>query len=345
MCGRPVRDDAMNDLMKIFVPAGRYVLLPQDPKKLSSIMVEVPYNDLGKINHHWKQTNMEGTPSGISDIFTPCVSETFKRNVIHGTFEPFLRRPHIVLHGGSKDGADHCKDQFAELAEAVGRLVAANGFCLWYGGSKEGLMGGFIKGFKDVLENNGPRDDQYSVQVLPSGFVFAGERAHGMRASNEGLSHNTDAAIIVPDFVTRLELLSSRSAAAITCPGGSGTLNEWSHVLVHDKTGLRDIPLYTLNPLMGGSQEGYYDFLLAFMEKTVEHGLESGPALDFITRGIRQTPEQIFKDLMQRLERSNALPDQVYKAYCEKNSVKPWEAKKMKRTARSDKYSFSTPGL
>ena len=327
--------------MKIFVPNYRHTLPHINSEILAFMMAEIFREDLSKAIDHWSRLDKGIGTTNASDFFVTSVRDILRTTPPKSTLEPFLRRPHIVVHGGSKEGTEHSKDQLGDLAERTGKLVASNGFSLWYGGGSKGLMGRIIKGFADEVKKSDGRDDQYSLQIVPSEFVFGVKSATGMKASNEGLCESTDAAIIMPDFVTRLELLSSRCAAAITCPGGSGTLNEWSHILVHNKTGLRDIPLYTLNPLMKKSQKGYYDFLLAHMESTVEHGQESSLALDFITKGVRKTPEKIFEDLMLRLEQGHATPDQVYAEYCQDNHVKPGIPKQRKPSARGNKYALT----
>ncbi len=159
------------------------------------------------------------------------------------------------------------------------------------------------------------------IQIIPSEFVRGVESINGLCPANEGLCRATDAAIVMPDFMTRRELLDSRCVAAITCPGGTGSLDEWSDILAHIKTGLRGLRLYTINPHIEALGYGYYDPLRRAVQSFVNCGFESPTTLDHVH--FMETAARAFEDLMPKLRQEGQTPDQTYAAYCERHNVAP----------------------
>ncbi len=234
--------------------------------------------------------------------------------------EPYLRRPHITLHCGAKEGSDQTGPLAKKIMYDAGVLVAQHGFNLWYGGGDVGLMGAAHKGFKDGIQHH-RYPDQYSVQICPAPFVYGVTSANGMRPANEGLAKNSDVAIVMPDFVTRRELLSSKCAAAFSGIGGVGTIDEITDILVHIKTGLRPTNIYILNPHVPELGRGYWDPFRDLIVGFIKCAFESPKTLDHVN--FKPSPEAAMQHLMEKLDTLSQNPHTVYQEYCRERDITP----------------------
>ncbi|MGB9152064.1 MAG: LOG family protein [Alphaproteobacteria bacterium] len=308
--------------MKIFVPKFRHHMPHMDPEILTSMFVEINRKALDGVLDHWEKMDSVSSPMAPAEFFSAHVKDVCARKPKKNTLEPFLRRPHVTLHGGSKEGSGVGRDIFIEGAYKSGYIAAQNGFNMWYGGGDTGLMGQFANGFNDAIKIHGRLPDQYLIQIIPSQFVRGVKSIGGLKPANEGLCDITDAAIIMPDFDTRLHLLNSRCAAAVTNPGGSGSLEELAGIMRLIKTGLKETLLYISNPHIPDKYyDGYYDLLKLHVERTVERGLENPGLLARVH--YKATVEEIYQDLMLKLAATNATPNEVYAAYCTQNRARP----------------------
>ncbi len=131
--------------------------------------------------------------------------------------------------------------------DAFGRLLAAEGIGLVYGGSSTGLMGtladAVLAGGGDVLG------------VIPE--IIATERAH------PGLTE----LVVAPDMHQRKAVMYERSDAFVALPGGFGTVDELAEITTWGQLGYHDKPVGLLNV------DGYFDGLLAFFDRGVTDGL------------------------------------------------------------------------
>ena len=305
-----------------------------DPEILTSMLVEINGKELDKILDFWEKMDGVSPRKSPAEFFGAHVKEVCAQKPKKYTLEPFLRRPHVTAHGGSKEGGGVSRDICMEGAHKSGYHAALNGFNLWYGGGQEGLMGQFAKGFNAAIREHGRRPDQYLIQIIPAPFVRSGKSGSALKPANEGLCDITDAAIIMPDFDTRLHLLNSRCVAAITNPGGSGSLEEAAGIMRLIKTGLKETHLYIFNPRIpdefGG---GYYDLLKLHIEHTVRRGLENPGLINRVY--YKENVEEIYRDLMVKLAETGATPDEVYAAHCARNRVSPGTPRKPGRHARA----------
>jgi predicted Rossmann-fold nucleotide-binding protein len=285
------------------------------------MLVSINAEDLHDVVEFWRSMdNMVGERS-IKKFFKTSVEDICSHPIQKRTFELFQRRPHITGHAGSKSGSNICADIVQECAYQTGWLSAQHGFNFWYGGGDSGLMGKMYQGFAEYITQNDAQPDQYCIQIIPAAFALPREKAEGqLRPANEGLTAKTDGAIIMPDFVTRRELLDYRPIAAISNPGGTGSIDEWTDMVVLTKTGLRDIAHYTLNPFIPALGRGYYDLLREMVTQFVQCGLEN-PDLPEKLKFV-PTAAEAFKDLNKNLAARNALPNQVYNNYCERTGAK-----------------------
>jgi uncharacterized protein (TIGR00730 family) len=151
----------------------------------------------------------------------------------------------VCVYCGSSTGT---RPRFAEMAEHVGRLLARRGIGVVYGGASVGLMGLVADG---ALAEGGE-----VIGVIPD-KLFAEEVAHG------GLTELH----VVGSMHERKALMSQLADAFIALPGGFGTIEEvieavtWTQLGIHAKpVGLVDV-------------DGYFDHLVAFLDRAVDDGL------------------------------------------------------------------------
>ena len=132
------------------------------------------------------------------------------------------------------------------VARALGAGIAARGWLLVYGGATIGLMG-----------------------ELADAALAAGGRVEGVildtfaRVAHQSL-HVLDT---VGDMRSRKAALAHRGDAFVTLPGGFGTLEELSEILVERQLAFHAKPLILVNV------DGFWDPLLALVERQIAAGL------------------------------------------------------------------------
>ena len=132
------------------------------------------------------------------------------------------------------------------LARELGAGIARRGWLLVYGGARIGLMG-----------------------ELADAALAAGGRVEGVildtfaRVAHQRL-HVLDT---VGDMRSRKAALAHRGDAFVTLPGGFGTLEELSEILVERQLGFHAKPLVVVN------HQGFWDPLLALVERQIADGL------------------------------------------------------------------------
>jgi uncharacterized protein (TIGR00730 family) len=134
---------------------------------------------------------------------------------------------------------------FLDLGRAVGRRLAEEGHALVYGGGGVGLMGEVARGVHD----RGGR----VVGVIPE----------SMRVT-EVAYEEADELIWTDHMRPRKAEMERRADAFITLPGGLGTLEELSEILVLRYLGYHEKPVVLLN------HEGFYDPLITFFNHLLE---------------------------------------------------------------------------
>ncbi len=175
----------------------------------------------------------------------------------------------VCVFCGSKPGA---RDAYLEAARELGAALVERGYGLVYGGASVGLMGAIAD---EVLARGGE-----VIGVIPEALV-------SRELSHRGLTELH----VVGTMHERKALMAAKSDAFIAMPGGFGTFEElfevvtWGQLGIHRKAvGLLDV-------------EGYYDPLLALVERGVAEGFipESHQALLCLEPDPRR--------LLDRLER------------------------------------------
>jgi uncharacterized protein (TIGR00730 family) len=150
----------------------------------------------------------------------------------------------VCVYCGSSTGND---PRYREAAAVLGRAIAAQGLKLVFGGGGVGLMGVVSDA---VLENGG-----YAIGIIP-GFLRAREAHRG------GLSE----LYVVDSMHERKQMMFERSDAFVILPGGFGTLDETFEMVTWRQLELHDKPILLVNI------DGYWDPLLALIERQIEEG-------------------------------------------------------------------------
>ena len=136
-------------------------------------------------------------------------------------------------------------------ATLLGKLLAQNSFNIVYGGSSLGLMWACAGSAKDFGSK--------IYGVMP-------ERLHNMGVSTDDGVELT----ITPCMRTRKEKMDRISDAVIALPGGFGTLEELSEMIVQKQLGYNSKPIIILNT------NGFYDKLLEFFEEIINKNFGKG---------------------------------------------------------------------
>ena len=110
----------------------------------------------------------------------------------------------ICVYCGSSPGTDPV---FREAAETLGRIMAAEGIGLVYGGGGNGLMGVIAR---TVREEGG-----HVTGIIPDFLQRREQRYEGAQEL-----------IVVPDMHTRKRMMFEKADAIVALPGGIGTLEE-----------------------------------------------------------------------------------------------------------------------
>lgn len=299
--------------MKVFVPRFQQDFPQPNDAVLNVMFAEIDERDLRAVVEAWKKLRNLQNRDDIKLSLRTSMKEICAHPTKKHALAPYLLRPHITLHGGSQVGNELCRDMALESTRELGHLVARNGFNLWYGGGDTGLMGEIQKGFlEQAAVHRFP--DQYVIQISPAPFVFKGEKSlNGLRPKNEGLSQNSDIAIVLPEFAPRrhmLDIMLGRDDAAITSFGAMGSMDEITDIAAHIKTGLIDTNQYILNmrvPALGG---GFWDPLKQQFQNFVRLGFQDQKSIDILI--FLPTPSEIFDHLMAKLNGEGRNPHQVY---------------------------------
>ena len=147
----------------------------------------------------------------------------------------------VCVYCGSSPGA---RPAYAAAAAALGRLLAARGIGLVYGGGNVGLMGIVADAARDAGGE--------VIGVIPRALQ-AREVAH------TGL----DDLRMVETMHERKALMADLADAFVALPGGVGTLEELVEVMTWTQLGIHAKPCGVLDV------DGYYEHLVAFLDHAV----------------------------------------------------------------------------
>lgn len=139
------------------------------------------------------------------------------------------------------------RDAFQEAARELGRLLAAHGIELIYGGGNCGLMG--------VLADEVLRKGGRATGVIPEGLMVK-EFGHLQLTQLH----------VVAGMHERKAMMSSLADAFIALPGGFGTFEELFEVITWGQLGLQRKPIGLLNV------EGFFDPVVQLIQHVILEG-------------------------------------------------------------------------
>jgi uncharacterized protein (TIGR00730 family) len=193
----------------------------------------------------------------------------------------------VLVFCGSSPGA---RPEYVECATELGRVAAARGLEIVYGGASVGLMGALADG---ALAAGGS-----VIGVIPNRLVEA-EIAH------PGLTELH----VVETMHARKALMGELSDAVIALPGGTGTLDELFELFTWSQLGLHRMPISLLDV------DGYWQPLLRFLEHAVNERFLR--AEHFETLLVERSPDVLLDRLAAHhprvldkwLDRAQAVPN------------------------------------
>jgi len=173
----------------------------------------------------------------------------------------------VCVFTGSSRGS---RDEYANAARELGRVLVERDVTLVFGGGNVGLMG-FLS---DEVMARGGR----AIGVIPESLV-AKEVAHA------GLTELR----VVRSMHERKAMMAELSDAFVAMPGGMGTLDEFFEILTWAQLGLHRKPCGMLN--VGG----YFDGLLAFLDHSVDERFVRKEHRDMIA--VETSPAALLDEL------------------------------------------------
>jgi uncharacterized protein (TIGR00730 family) len=164
--------------------------------------------------------------------------------------------PHfsVCVYCGARPGDEA---HFADAARQVGQWIGQHGGQLVYGGGSNGLMGLVA----DATLAAGGR----VVGIIPQALVDK-EWAHSRCTELH----------VVGTMHERKRMMAERADAFIALPGGIGTFEEFFEVWTWRQLGYHNKPVGLLN------LNGYYDGLLSFLGRVVQHEFMGEWQMDLI---------------------------------------------------------------
>ena len=154
----------------------------------------------------------------------------------------------ICVYGASSDRIDPA---YRAVGEALGRMIAERGYGLVFGGGGTGMMGAAARG-------------AYAAGGKITGVTPRFFNVDGV------LFEHCDPLIYTETMRERKQTMEDLSDAFIMTPGGIGTYEEFFEILTTRQLGRHGKPIVALNI------NGYFDPLLAMINKNVEQGFING---------------------------------------------------------------------
>ncbi len=167
-----------------------------------------------------------------------------------------MNRPirQVTVYCASSEGLDRV---YVEAAERLGEAIARAGLTLVYGGGSLGLMGCVA----DTAHRHGGRVHGVITEKL---------------ATLEFARQTCDELEVVLTMRIRKQRMEELADAFITLPGGVGTYEELFEMLVARKLRDHDKPLIIVNV------NGYFDSLLAMLQRGVDEGFMTADVRDLL---------------------------------------------------------------
>lgn len=178
----------------------------------------------------------------------------------------------ICVFCGSRKGANAI---YTETAKSLGKILAKRGKALIYGGGNVGLMG--------VLADSAMAHGGKVTGVIPK-FLMEREVGH----------EDIDDLIVVASMHQRKQKMAAIADGFIAMPGGYGTLEELSEMLIWVQLGLVSKPVGLLNI------NDFFDPLLLQLKSMIQEGFLTQESRDMLLTD--KDPEH----LMAKMEKAHA---------------------------------------
>ncbi len=162
--------------------------------------------------------------------------------------------------------------KFYNDAKILGQLIGQAGMNIVYGGSRLGMMYACAKAVKD----NGGK----IFGVMPQ------------RLCDYGVANpdDCDEFFLTEGMRERKAKMDQISDAVVAIPGGFGTLEEISEMIVQKQLGYNNKPIVLLNT------DGFYNSLIAFFDTIIEKNFAKGSARDLYF--IANNPSEVIDYLL-----------------------------------------------
>jgi hypothetical protein len=182
-----------------------------------------------------------------------------------------LKIENISIFCGAHEGNNPI---YAQEAKNIAEIIAKKGINVVFGGGDVGLM----KIVSDTALDNGVKALGISLRSL-----------YELELSNPRL----DEVIVAETLLDRKDVFMQRSDAFIVLPGGVGSLDELAEVMASNQLGIINKPIGILNTA------GYYDHLIAWMNKAVAEGFISDANFDelIITDSCEDLVDRIISEV------------------------------------------------
>jgi uncharacterized protein (TIGR00730 family) len=167
---------------------------------------------------------------------------------------PEITPSSLCVFCGARFGTDPAT---RETAVGLGRLLAAEGITLVYGGGGVGLMG--------LVANAALDAGGRAVGIIPN-FLLQREAGHPALTET----------VVVETMHERKLQMFERSEGFVVLPGGIGTLEEFFEVLSWRTLGLHSKPIVIID------QGGYWEPLAALLRGVVDGGFAEPSHLDHV---------------------------------------------------------------
>ena len=177
------------------------------------------------------------------------MSSSIGSSPINGAGNPMKT---ICVFCGSSYGR---QPAYTEAAVQLGQLMVQQGIGLVYGGGGVGLMGVIAR---TIVAGGGQVTGVLPTALMSKELPVA-----------KSLEQNHGELILVETMHARKALMAQRADAYIAMPGGFGTLDELFEAVTWNQLGVQRKPIGVLNVA------GYFDALLAWIERAVDDGFVS----------------------------------------------------------------------
>lgn len=162
---------------------------------------------------------------------------------------------------------------YKTAAAELGRVLAAGGVRLVYGGGSVGLMG--------IVSESCMQAGGSVTGIIP-----------GHLSEKEGQKHDITELVVVDSMHVRKNTMVERSDGFAVLPGGLGTLDETFEILTWKYLGLHDKPVVLVNI------NGFYDPLIRMVKHMAAEGFTPAHHLEMFT--VVDAPDQVLGALARQ---------------------------------------------